>query len=232
MPTETAANIIANITSLHAQLEKLEQEAERLRELRATIAEGGKALVEVSKGMLNATTSMQNATESIRDSGMPRALDHIAEIERRIDQQLGVIDRTVNQKIDELQIKTGTAVGHQLAALPGQLVPALGIEISGQIGAIGKSVNESTNLLNERLNSTAAAYKLLGAATDQALQRFSRDSASQIEGLGQQVQSAKSALASVEDAVKRLERRNRFLAALVAFSALSAIAALLACVLR
>jgi hypothetical protein len=232
MPSETTADIIENVTSLHAQLAKLELEATRLRELRTTIAEGGKVLVEVSQGMLGATSSMQAATESLRDSGMPRAMDHIAEIERRIEQQLGIIDRTVNEKIDELRVKTGSAVGEQLSALPGQLAPALGVEISGQIGAIGKAVHESATALSERLNSTTAASKQLGAGIDQAIQRLSKQLASEIQGIGQQVQSAKSTLASVEGATKQLERRQRVLAVVVGFSAAAAVAALLACLLR
>jgi hypothetical protein len=232
MPSETTANIIENMTSLHAQLAKLELEATRLRELRTTIAEGGKALVEVSQGMLTATAGMQAATESLRDSGMPRAVDHIAAIERRIEQQLSIIDRTVNEKIDELRVKTGAAVGDQLAALPGQLAPALGVQISGQIGAISKSVDESTSVLTERLNSTSAASKQLGTSIDQAIQRLTKDLASGIQGIGQQVQSTKSALASLEGAMNQLEKRQRFLAVLVGISAASAAAALLACLLH
>jgi len=139
MPSETTTEIIECMTSLHAQLAKLEMEATRLGELRTTIATAGKALAEISHGMLGVTTSMQAATESLRDSGMPRVIDHVTELERRIEQQLGTIDRTVNEKIEELRVKTGTAVGEQLAALPQQLAPALGVEISGQIGAM-KSV--------------------------------------------------------------------------------------------
>jgi prefoldin subunit 5 len=232
MPSETTVNIIENIAALHAQLAKLELEATRLRELRTTIAEGGKALVEVSQGMLTATTGMQAATESLRDSGMPRAMDHIGAIERRIEQQLSIIDRTVNEKINELRVKTGAAVGDQLAALPGQLAPALGVQISGQIGAISKSVDKSTSVLTERLSSTSAASKQLGASIDQAIQRLTKDLSSEIQGIGQQVQSTKSALARLEGAVNQLEQRQRFLAVLVGLAAASAAAALLSCLLR
>jgi len=232
MSSETTVNIIETMASLHAQLSSLELEATRLRDLRATISEGGKSLVGASQGMLSATAGMQAATESLRDSGMPRAIDHIAAIERRIEQQLSIIDRTVNEKIDELRVKTGTAVGDQLAALPGQLAPPLGEQIAGQIGAISKSVNESTSVLAERLDSTTAASKQLGAGIEQAIQRLTKNLASEIQGVGQQVQSAKSALASVEGAMNQLEKRQRFLAVLVGTSAAAAAAALLTCLLR
>ena len=232
MPSEATTDIIENMSTLHAQLTKLELEAARLRELRTTISEAGKALVEISQGMVGATASMQGATESLRDSGMPRAVDHIAEIDRLIDGQLSIIDRTVNDKIDELRVKTDATVGDQLAALPAQLAPALGVEISGRIEAIGKSVNESTKLLGESLNSITVANKQLGAGLDQAVQRLTKQLSSEVQAVGQQVQSAQSALTSVERTMNHLERRQRFLAVIVGISAATAGVTLLAALLR